>query len=65
MQREMLGFEYTRPMDPSRLVPTEELSELEIMDRLWQILKGVSAVPARIAEYDAEHPPPTVCLFAS
>ena len=60
MQRVHYGFEYTRPSDPSRLVPDVELPEEVILERLGRILGGVSVMPAHVEEYDAAHPPPEV-----
>ncbi|CAD6268891.1 unnamed protein product [Miscanthus lutarioriparius] len=62
MQRVHYGFEYTGPSDPSRLVADAELTEETILERLGRILGGVSVMLARVDEYDAAHPPPTVCV---
>jgi len=56
------GFEYVGSSDPSRLILDAELSEEVILERLGQILSGVSVMPARVDEYDAAHPPPKVCV---
>jgi hypothetical protein len=39
--RESYGFKYAGAEDPSRMVPTWELTEEEILEHLWKILKGV------------------------
>ena len=62
MQRVHFGFEYTGSLDPSRLILDAELSEEIILERLGQILSGVSVMPAHVDEYDAAHPPPEVCV---
>jgi hypothetical protein len=40
--REIYDFEYAGTEDPSRLVPSEELIEDEVLQGLRRILKGVS-----------------------
>ena len=56
------GFEYTGSPDPSWLILDAKLSEEIILERLGQILSGVSVMPAHVDEYDAAHPPPEVCV---
>jgi hypothetical protein len=63
MAREHLGFEYTGPKDPSRLVPDDELDEGGVLQRLQKVLKGVSVMPLRVKEYDSTHPPPAISFF--
>lgn len=57
MARDHLHFEYTGPDDSSRIVPSAELSESEVLRRLQKILKGMSVVPLRLDEYDSTHQP--------
>jgi hypothetical protein len=60
--RETYGFEYAGADDPSQLVPSEELTEGEVLQRLCKILKGVSVIPHRIDEHDAANPPSVVSV---
>jgi hypothetical protein len=48
--------------DPSWLVPSEELTKDEVLQRLRKILKGVSIIPHRVDEHDAANPPPAVSV---
>jgi hypothetical protein len=61
--REHYGFKYVGAKDPSQMVPTQELIEEEVLERLRKILKGVSVIPLRVDEFTAEKPPPVVSLF--
>jgi hypothetical protein len=61
--RETYGFEYVGAEDPSRMVPTRELMEDEVLERLRKILKGVSVIPHRVDEYTAASPPPAISVF--
>jgi hypothetical protein len=47
------------------MVPTQELTKEEVLERLCKILKGVSVVPLRADEFTAENPPLAVSLFLS
>ena len=63
-EREHYGFEYSGVEDPSRMVPTLELTDEEVLERLQKMLKGVSVVPLAVLEYSANNPPPAVsCSF--
>jgi hypothetical protein len=65
--RENYGFEYFGAKDPSRMVPSLELTKEEVLERLKKILKGVSVIPHKVPEYRADNPPPAVscCTSAS
>jgi hypothetical protein len=43
--RESYGFEYVGAEDPSRMIPTQELMEEEVLGCLRKILKDVSVAP--------------------
>jgi hypothetical protein len=62
-ERKHLGFEYSRAKDPSRMVPTLELSEEEVSERLRKVLKGVTIVPHATPEYCGDNSPPAVSCF--
>ena len=62
-ERENLGFEYSGAEDPSRMVPTLELTDEEVLERLQKMLKGASVVPLTVSEYSANNPPPAVSRF--
>jgi hypothetical protein len=55
--RERYGFEYARAEDPSRMVPTQELTEEEVLGCLRKILKDTSVAPLQVKEYTATNPP--------
>ena len=59
-EREHYGFEYSGVEDPSRMVPTLELTDEEVLKHLQKMLKGVSVVLLAVLEYSAKNPPPTV-----
>jgi hypothetical protein len=61
--RETYGFEYADTEDLSWLVPLEKLTEDEVLQRLCEILKGVSIVLHQVDEHDAANPPPTVSVL--
>jgi hypothetical protein len=61
--REHYGFEYAGAEDPSRMVPTEELTKEEVLERLHKTLKGVSIVPLRVDEFTDENLPPAISLL--
>jgi hypothetical protein len=61
--REPYGFKYVGAEDLSRMVPTQELTEEEVLERLYKILKGVSVVSLRVDKFTTEKPPSTVSLF--
>ena len=61
--RETYDFEYAGAEDPSRMVPTRELTEDEVLERLCKILKGVSVIPHRVDEYSATSPPPAISVL--
>ena len=56
-ERENYGFEYSGAEDPSRMVPTLELTDEEVLERLQKMLKGVSVVPLAVLEYSANNSP--------
>jgi hypothetical protein len=60
--RETYGFEYANAEDPSRLVPSEGLTEDKVLQRLCKILKSVSVVPCRVDEHDAANPTPAISV---
>ena len=62
-ERENYGFEYSGAEDPSRMVPTLELTDEGVLECLQKMLKGVSIVPHAILEYCANNPPPVVSCF--
>ena len=62
-EREIFGFEYSGAEDPSRMVPTLEFTDEEVLERLQKMLKGVSVVPLAVLEYSANNPPPAVSCF--
>ena len=46
------------------MVPTLELTDEEVLERLQKMLKGVSVVPLAVLEYSANNPPSAVsCSF--
>ena len=45
------------------MVPTRELTEDKVLERLQKILKGVSVVPHRVDEYSTASPPPAVSVL--
>jgi hypothetical protein len=47
------------------MVPTLELTEEELLERLKKILKGVSVIPHTIPEYHADNSPPAMSCFTS
>jgi hypothetical protein len=57
------GFKYSRAEDPSRMVPTLELTDEEVLEHLQKMLKGVSVVPYAVPKYCANNPPPAVSYF--
>jgi hypothetical protein len=57
-EREHFGFEYSGAEDPSRMVPALELTEEEVLERLKNVLKGVTIVPHAVPEYCGDNPPP-------
>jgi hypothetical protein len=63
--REHYGFEYARAEDQSRMVPTRELTEEEVLGRLRKILKGISVVLHKVDEFTDVNPPPAVSLLLS
>lgn len=58
------GFEYVGAEDPSRMVPTDELTDDEILARLKKILKNVAIILPRVEEYQASRPPSAVSFFS-
>jgi RecA-family ATPase len=46
-EREHLGFEYSGVEDPSRMVPTLELTKEEVLERLRKVLKGGPLSPTQ------------------
>ena len=63
-ERENFGFEYSGAEDPSRMVPTLELTDEEVLEHLQKMLKGVSVVSLAVLEYSANNPPPAMsCSF--
>jgi hypothetical protein len=62
-EREHLDFEYSRAEDPSRMVPTLELTEEEVLERLRKVLKGVTIIPHVVPECCGDNLSPAVsCL---
>jgi hypothetical protein len=45
------------------MVPTQELTEEEVLGRLHKILKDVSVIPHKVNEYTTEKAPLTVSLL--
>jgi hypothetical protein len=45
------------------MVPTQELTKEEVLERLHKTLKGVSVVPLRVDEFTDENPPPAISLL--
>ena len=45
------------------MVPTLELTDEEVLERLQKMLKGASVVPLAVSEYCANNPPSTVSCF--
>ena len=62
-ERENYGFEYSGVEDPSCMVPALELTGEEVLERLQNMLKGVSVVPHIVPEYCANILPPVVSYF--
>ena len=62
-ERENLGFEYFGAKDPSRMVPTLELTDKEVLEHLQKMLKGASVVPLTVSEYSTNNPPLAVSCF--
>ena len=62
-ERENFGFEYSGAEDPSRMVPTLELTDEEVLEHLQKMLKGASVVPLTVSEFCAKNPPPAVSCF--
>ena len=60
---ENYGFEYSGEEDPSRMVPTLELTDEGVLECLQKMLKGVSVVPPAVSEFSANNPPPSVSRF--
>jgi hypothetical protein len=58
------GFEYSGAEDLSRMVPSLELTDEEVLERLKKILKGVSVVPHPVLEYRADNPCLAVSCFS-
>jgi hypothetical protein len=56
-EREHYGFEYSGAEDPSRMVPTLELTKEEVLERLKKVLKGVTIVPHVVPKYRGDNPP--------
>jgi hypothetical protein len=61
--RERYGFEYAGAEDPSRIVPTQELTKEDVLGHLRKILKDVSVIPHKVGKYTAEKLPPTISLL--
>jgi hypothetical protein len=61
--RKHYGFEYVGAEDPSRMVPTQELTEEEVLERIRKVFKGVSVIPHRVDEYTAANPPLAISLL--
>jgi hypothetical protein len=57
------GFEYARAEDPSWMVPTQELTEEEVLGRLRKILKDASIAPLQVKEYTTTNPPSYISCF--
>jgi hypothetical protein len=62
-EREHLGFEYSGAKDPSRMVPTLELTKEEVLERLRKVLKGVTIVMHAVPEYCGDNSRPAVSCF--
>jgi hypothetical protein len=60
--RERYGFKYAGAEDPSRMVPTQELTE-EVLGWLRKMLKDASVAPLQVKEYTAMNSPPSVSYF--
>jgi hypothetical protein len=60
--RERYGFKYAGAEDPSRMVPTQELTE-EVLGWLRKMLKDASVAPLQVKEYTAMNSPPFCKLF--
>ena len=45
------------------MVPTLELTDEEVLERLQKMLKGVSIVPLAVPKYCVNIPPPAVSCF--
>ena len=45
------------------MVPTLELTDEEVLERLQKMLKGASVVPLTISEYYIKNPPPAMSCF--
>jgi hypothetical protein len=45
------------------MVPTQELTEEEVLGRLHKILKDASVVPLQVKEYTAMNLPPSISCF--
>jgi len=58
-QKEGWGFEYKDRDDPTRMT-RDELSEVEIMQRVQMLMPGVHCVPFVPQLFDADHPPKQV-----
>jgi hypothetical protein len=57
MARDTLGYEYTGDDDTSRM-PSDEVDDDDIVDRLGRIFKDMSAyTPCLVPEYSAARPP--------
>jgi hypothetical protein len=60
MARDTLGYEYTGDDDTSRM-PTNEVDDDDIVDRLARIFKDMSAyTPCPVPEFSATRPPKEV-----
>ncbi|XP_066385746.1 uncharacterized protein [Miscanthus floridulus] len=64
-ERGHLGFEYSGAEDSSRMVPALELTGEEVLERLQNMLKGVSVIPPAVPKYSANNPPPAVSCLSS
>jgi hypothetical protein len=60
---EHYSFEYAGVEDPSRMVPTQELTEEEVLVHLCNILNDVSVVPHKVDEFTTLNLPPAVSLL--
>jgi hypothetical protein len=47
------------------MIPTLELTEEEVLERLYKILKNAVVVPYTVREYGADNPPLAVSYFCS
>jgi hypothetical protein len=61
--RERYGFEYAGAKDPSRMVPTQELTGKVVLGHPRKILKDASVAPLQVKEYTAMNLPPSVSCF--